>query len=256
MDKLLVERKNAVTTITFNQPARKNAVDLEMTMALKSAVESAAADDSRVVVLAGAGSDFCAGADLKSGIDAGHDVTAYLRAYTNPTILALRHMPKPVLAKVRGVAVGVGCNYALAADMRIASPSARFGQIFTRIALMPDGGSTYILPRLIGYARAFELMATADIIDAQRALELGLVNRVVGEEELDAAVEEMAARLASGPSLAFAGIKAALNVGETGTLADALEAEAIHQKACIQSDDFREGVTAFLEKRKAVFKGR
>lgn len=256
MEKLLVTRDGHITTITFNQPARKNAVDLEMTMALKAAVLEAASDDSKVLVLTGAGVDFCAGADLKSGIDPGNDVTEYLRAYTNPTIVALREMPKPVIAKVRGVAVGIGCNYALAADIRIASPTAKFGQIFTRIGLMPDGGSTYFLPRMIGYARAFEWMATADIVDAARALELGIVNRVVEDEALDGAVAEFASRLASGPSLAYAGIKHALNVGERGTLGDALDAEAVNQKVCIESDDFREGVTAFIEKRKARFQGR
>ena len=119
-----------------------------------------------------------------------------------------------------------------------------------------SGGSTYFLPRMIGYARAFEWMATADIVDAPRALELGIVNRVVEDEALDAAVAEFAARLAAGPSLAYAGIKQALNIGERGTLADALDAEAVNQKVCIESDDFREGVTAFIEKRKARFQGR
>jgi len=256
MSKLLVTREGPITTITFNQPARKNAVDLEMTIALKDAVLEAGSDDSKVLVLAGAGADFCAGADLKAGIDPRDDVAEYLRAYTNPTIQVLREMPKPVIAKVRGVAVGIGCNYALAADIRIASETAKFGQIFARIGLMPDGGSTYFLPRMIGYARAFEWMVTADIVDAARALELGIVNRVVDDAALDSAVADFATRLANGPSLAFAGIKHALNIGERGTLADALDAEAVNQKACISSDDFREGVAAFIEKRKARFQGR
>jgi enoyl-CoA hydratase/carnithine racemase len=140
--------------------------------------------------------------------------------------------------------------------MRIAAPTARFGQIFAKIGLMPDGGSTYFLPKMVGYARAFEWMATADLYDAARCSELGLVNRVVPEGELDGAVQELASRLAAGPGLALAGIKRALRAGDEGTLAEALEAEAAGQVACIGSADFREGVTAFLQKRKAQFAGR
>jgi len=253
MSKLLVTRAGAVTTITFNQPDRKNAVDYEMTLAMKSAVEAAAADDSRVVVITGAGADFCSGADLKS-VTQISDVTGYLRTVTNPTILAMRSMPKPVIAKVRGVAVGLGCNYALACDLRIASTDARFGQIFARIGLMPDGGSTYFLPRMTGYARAFEWMLTADLYDARRCFDMGIVNRVVDPSGLDAAVDELAHRLAEGPALAYANIKRALNAGDAGTLADSLDREAVGQKQCIESADFREGVQAFLEKRKAKFR--
>jgi 2-(1,2-epoxy-1,2-dihydrophenyl)acetyl-CoA isomerase len=153
-------------------------------------------------------------------------------------------------------AVGVGCNYALAADIRIASTAAKFGQVFSKIGLIPDGGSTYFLPRMIGYPQAFELMVTGEIFDAQKALALGIVNRVVPFEELDAVVEEWAARLCSGPTLAIAGIKKALSHGETHSLAEALDFEAVTQKGCHQSNDFREGVAAFREKRKPRFEGR
>lgn len=256
MSKLLVQRDGAVTTITFNQPERKNAVDLEMTLAMRAAIEEAEKDDSRVIVLTGAGADFCAGADLKAGTAEMKDVTEYLRTVTNPTILAMRRLAKPVIAKVRGVAVGIGCNYALACDVRFASPDAKFGQIFARIGLMPDGGSTYFLPRMIGYARAFEWMVTADIYDAQKCFEMGIVNRVVPAEALDGAVAEFAARLAAGPAVSYAGIKQALNAGDSGTLAEALDAEALNQGKCFQSEDFQEGVRAFLEKRKPAYKGR
>lgn len=165
-------------------------------------------------------------------------------------------MPKPVIARVHGHAVGIGCNYALAADIRVASTEAKFGQVFSKIGLIPDGGSTYFLPRMIGYPKAFEWMVTGAIIDAQQASEFGLVNCVVPLKELDGVVDEWCRRLRSMATLAIAGIKRALSYGESHPLADALDFEAVTQKTCYESDDFREGVTAFREKRKAVFQGR
>lgn len=254
--KLLVTRQGALTRITFNSPERRNAVDIEMCIQLRDAVLQAAADDSRVVILTGAGSEaFCSGADLKAGANL-DDVTTYLRTVTNPTIRALREMPKPVIARVNGVAAGVGCNYALAADIRVAVETARFSQAFVKIGLAPDGGGTYFLPRLAGYARAFEMIATGEPIDASQALALGLVNRVVPAAQLDATVDDLAAKLAASPALAMAGIKRALAYGDTHTLADALDCEAVTQKECFESADFREGVRAFLEKRPPRFEGR
>src|SRR6185369_16540509 len=148
------------------------------------------------------------------------------------------------------------CNYALAADIRIATPEAKFGQVFSRIGLIPDGGSTYFLPRMIGYPKAFEWMVTGAILDAEQAAEWGLVNCVTQLKELDAVVDEWARRLKAGPALAIAGIKRALSYGESHTLAEALDFEAVTQKTCYQSEDFREGVAAFREKRKAVFQGK
>jgi 2-(1,2-epoxy-1,2-dihydrophenyl)acetyl-CoA isomerase len=254
--RLLVSLKDGVKRITFNAPERRNAVDRATSERLLEVVQQTARDESRVVVLTGAADAFCAGADLSSSRPGGDNVTEFLRRVVNPTIVALRDMPKPVIARVHGHAVGIGCNYALAADIRIATPEARFGQVFSKIGLIPDGGSTYFLPRMIGYPKAFEWMVTGAIIDAEQAAEWGLVNGVVPLKELDGVVEEWVKRLRSGAALAIAGIKRALCYGESHTLAEALDNEAVTQQACYESQDFREGVTAFREKRKAMFQGK
>lgn len=254
--KLLVSLEGGVKRITFNRPERRNSVDRETVGLLRAAVEESAGDGTRVVILTGAGDSFCAGADLAatSASDiATFDVTRSLRENVNPTVLAMRALPVPVIARVHGHAVGVGCNYALACDLIVASEQALFGQVFVKIGLMPDGGSTYFLPRLVGYHKAFELMATGDIIGAEEAYRLGIVNRVVPFAELDKAVDTLAARLASAPAVALSRIKAGLNHGAQSDLAAALDFEAVNQDACFHSPDFVEGVTAFLEKRKAVF---
>ncbi len=254
--RLLVELKGGVKRITFNAPERRNAVDRATSERLLEVVQETARDESRVVILTGAGDAFCAGADLSTSKPGGGDVTDFLRRVVNPTILALREMPKPVIARVHGHAVGVGCNYALAADIRIGTTEAKFGQVFSKIGLIPDGGSTYFLPRMIGYPKAFEWMVTGAVIDAQQAAEWGLINAVVPFKDLDGVVDQWIARLRSGPLLAYAGIKRALTYGESHTLAEALDFEAVTQQTCYESDDFREGVAAFREKRKAVFQGQ
>ena len=254
--RLLVELKGGVKRITFNAPERRNAVDRATSEHLLEVVQETARDESRVVILTGAGDAFCAGADLSTSKPGGGNVTDFLRRVVNPTILALREMPKPVIARVHGHAVGVGCNYALAADIRIGTTEAKFGQVFSKIGLIPDGGSTYFLPRMIGYPKAFEWMVTGAVIDAQQAAEWGLINAVVPFKDLDGVVDQWIARLRSGPLLAYAGIKRALTYGESHGLAEALDFEAVTQQTCYESDDFREGVAAFREKRKAVFQGQ
>ncbi|MFP5263353.1 MAG: enoyl-CoA hydratase/isomerase family protein [Blastocatellia bacterium] len=257
--KLLVTLEGGVKRITINRPERRNSVDTETIELLHAEVRRSAEDESRVLILTGAGDSFCAGADLQASSESdirNVDVTASLREHTNPTILAMRRLAKPIIARVHGHAVGVGCNYALASDILIASEQAKFGQVFVKIGLMPDGGSTYFLPRTVGYAKAFELMATGDIIGAREALALGLVNYVVPVEGLDDAVNKMAERLASAPAIALGKIKEGLNHGERSDLAGALEFEAVNQGACFHSEDFLEGVTAFREKRRPNFKGK
>ncbi len=205
-EKLLVTLQDGVKRITINRPDRRNSVDRETVQSLLAAVRQSADDGTRVLILTGAGDSFCAGADLAatSASDiANFDVTKSIRENVNPTILAMRALPVPVIARVHGHAVGVGCNYALACDMIVASEQALFGQVFVRVGLMPDGGSTFFLPRLVGYHKAFEMMATGDIIGAQEAHQLGIANKVVPFAELDATVDSLAARLAQAPRVAI-----------------------------------------------------
>ena len=255
-EKLLVSIEDGIKRITINRPERRNAVDGETVQMLLSAVKGSVSDGTRVVILSGTGDSFCAGADLLATSEqdiADFDVTKSLRENVNPTIRAMRALPVPIIARVHGHAVGVGSNYALACDVIVASEEAQFGQVFVKIGLMPDGGGTYFLPRLVGYHKAFELMALGEIINAQQALQLGIANQVVPFAELDATVDKLAARLVRAPRIAIEKIKAALNHGTSSELANALDFEAVNQYACFHSTDFIEGVTAFLEKRKAVF---
>lgn len=257
-EKILVSLENGIKRITFNNPLRRNALDFDSFKRIADAIKQSAEDDTRIVVMTGAGDSFCAGAELQAlnSDAANQDVTASLRAGVNPGIQAMRDLPKPIIARVHGHAAGVGCNYALAADIIIASDQAFFGQVFVKIGLMPDGGGTYFLPRAVGYNRAFELMALGDPIPAQQAYEIGMINRIVPMAELDATVNALAERLAQAPGIALAKIKAGLKAGLQSDLAAALEFEAVNQGDCFRSEDFKEGVTAFLQKRKPNFTGK
>jgi enoyl-CoA hydratase/carnithine racemase len=255
-DRLLVSLEAGVKRVTFNNPARRNSIDFETMQRFTEAIKESFEDETRVIVITGAGDSFCAGADLQAGLSGVRDVTTDLREVINPGVMAMRSLPKPIIARVHGHAAGIGCNYALAADIIVASDQAFFSQAFIKIGLMPDGGGTYFLPRLVGYNKAFELMALGDSVPAQQAFELGMINRVVAPAELDATVNAMAERLASAPAIALAKIKAGLTNGLQSNLASALEFEAAGQGECFRSADFIEGVAAFLQKRKAVFTGK
>ncbi|HEU0176910.1 MAG TPA: enoyl-CoA hydratase [Blastocatellia bacterium] len=256
--RLLVSLEGGVKRITFNNPTRRNSVDFETMLRFTETIKESFEDGTRVVVITGAGDSFCAGADLQAAFSgaAARDVTTDIREVVNPGVMAMRGLPKPIIARVHGHAAGIGCNYALAADIIIASDQAFFSQAFIKIGLMPDGGGTYFLPRLVGYNKAFELMALGDPVPAQQAFEMGMLNRVVPVGELDSTVDALTRRLADAPAIPLAKIKAGLANGLQSDLASALEFEAAGQGDCFRSADFAEGVAAFLQKRKAVFTGK
>jgi 2-(1,2-epoxy-1,2-dihydrophenyl)acetyl-CoA isomerase len=257
METLLVDRAdNGVVTLTLNRPEKKNAINGTMfneLLAVFREVNDSTSD--RVLVITGAGDAFCSGADLA---DRGHDKRHPLARlhWVADIALALHRIPKPVVAKVNGVAVGAGLNLALGCDLIVASESARFSEIFARRGLTVDFGGTWLLPRLIGMHRAKELAFFADIISAKEAAEIGLVNRVVASSQLDAFVADWADRLAAGPPLALAMTKRLLTNSFSMTMDEALEAEGMAQSVNSGTEDAPEAIRAFLEKREPKFKGR
>lgn len=255
METVVLERSGGILSVMLNRPAKKNAVTVEMWRQLADIFTTAATELSdRVVVVSGAGGDFCAGADLTDPERSVHPLVRM--RVIGQAALALHALPKPVIAKVDGVAVGAGCNLALGCDLVVASDRARFSEIFVRRGLSIDFGGSWLLPRRIGLHRAKELALLADIVPALEAERIGLVNRVVPADELDAFVADWAARLAAGPPLALSLTKALLDDGLSMSMAEALEREAAAQTVCGQSEDGREAIKAFLEKRDAQFTGR
>ncbi len=256
---ILLEKSEAVVTLTLNRPEARNAIDLVMREEMVAALDEVEADESvRVLILAGAGEHFCAGGDVKA-MRAKRHTAAEGRARVellNRMVLKLANFPRPTLAMVDGFAVGAGFNLALCCDLIVASDRARFGQLFAKIGLVPDGGGTYFLPRLVGLARAKELVFTADLIDAQEAWRLGLVNRVVPAGDLRQATFQLAHRIAEGPPQALALAKQLLNRAVSLDLAAALGLEAFAQSVALTSEDHQEGLKAFFEKRPPKFQGR
>ena len=253
---VLVAQEGGVTTLTLNRPEALNALNKDLMLALRAAVDQAADDDSvRAVVLTGNGRGFSSGADLAS---TGGDLAPgdLLRQRYHPVIERLRDMNKPVITAVNGVAAGAGMSLALAGDIVLAAESASFLQAFSKIGLVPDAGSTYFLPRLVGAMRARALAILADKISAADAQAMGMVWKVVPDQALQAEAQKMAAHLAKMPTRAYALIKSALNQSLDNTLPEQLEVEADLQTIAGKSEDFREGVAAFLAKRPPEFKGR
>ena len=257
-DTVLSTAADGVMTITLNRPDALNAFTVEMKEALLGALKDAARNkEVRVVIVTGAGRAFSAGQDLKErqGPDV-NDLGSELRQRYNPIILAMRRLEKPIIGAINGVAAGAGISIAIACDILIASDKASFMEAFGRVGLVPDTGSSWFLPRLIGPARAAEMMFTADSVDAATAERIGLVNRVVASDKLMDEANVLAARLAQAAPIALALAKRALNRALNSNLEDALEFEAQLQSIAGRSADHKEGVAAFVEKRPAKFEGK
>ena len=255
---LLYEVENGVATITLNRPDVFNAFNDQQSYDLQDALKQVAKDDNvRVVVLTGAGKAFCSGQDLKAIASAEkRNLSESLEKRYNPIIRSMRNLPKPIICKLNGVAAGAGCSLALACDMIVASTAASLIEVFVNVGLVLDSGSSYFLPRLVGSAKAFELSTLGSKVTAEEALKLGMVNKVVAPEELDAAVAELAARFAASPTKAIGLMKKMLNKSFNSSLDEMLDYEAYCQKIAGSSEDYKEGVKAFNEKRKPQFTGK
>lgn len=246
-----------VLTLTLNRPDALNAATDPLLEQLLQGLRGAEHEAKvRVIVITGAGRAFCAGQDLQAVQGRQISFKAHLEKTYNQVISRIRSLEKPVLAAVNGVAAGAGFSLALACDLRIASSEASFVPAFSKIGLVPDSGMSYHLPRLVGYQKAFELLVTSPRLSAEEALALGLVERVVGAGEFQAAVQALAGQLAAGPTKAFGLTKRALQRNATATLAEALAYEAMLQEIAGRTEDYKEGTRAFREKRAPDFKGR
>jgi len=259
---LLYDVTDGVATLTLNRPERLNALGDTLRDDLHDAITRASADASvRAMVVTGAGKGFCSGGDVKAMNESVASGTSrplleQIAPSRDRTLLAMRDAPQPIIAAVNGAAAGAGMNLALACDLRIASTAARFAQAFVRRGLHPDWGGTYFLPRIVGTAKAAEMIFTGDLIDAAEALRLGIVSQVVEPEALLPTALDLARRIAAGPPVAIRLAKRAIYRNAESDLRSALEFETFAQNACRDTDDAREGIRAFVEKRPPVFRGR
>ena len=255
-DYLHLERDGGVATLTIDRPQVRNAIPGGGWDELHDLFDEVARDDSvRVFVITGAGEDFCSGADVGGDRQEQSHPLDGMRS-VGRACQTLHTMPKPTIARIDGVAAGAGLNMALACDLVVATDRSRFSEIFARRGLSIDFGGSFILPRIVGMQRAKELVLLADVIDAPRAAEMGLVNRVVPQAELDITVDEFVGKLLAGPPIALATSKKLLNHSFTSTLEEALEAEGIGQAYQFTTSDVVEAMKAFIEKRDPSFEGR
>ena len=253
------EAEGAVATITLNRPEAMNALDVPTKESLLAALRRAAQDENvRAVVLTGSGRAFCVGQDLREHtkkLASGEPPLSTVREHYNPITLAITEMPKPVIAAVNGVAAGAGVGFMLGCDFRVAVDTAGVNLAFAGVALSADSGASWTLPRVVGQAKAVELLLQPETLPAARALELGLFTELVPAENFAARVRELAEKLAAGPTVSYASIKESIAYGATHSLAETLEKEDDMQIRCFLADDHMEAVSAFLEKRPPNFTG-
>jgi 2-(1,2-epoxy-1,2-dihydrophenyl)acetyl-CoA isomerase len=255
---LLYQHEHGVATITLNRPEVYNALHDEITYELQDVFKRVANDEAvRVIVFTGAGKAFCSGQDLKAvtGKEKRSFLDSLHKRY-NPIIKGMRNLPKPIICRLNGVAAGAGCSLALACDIIIASQEAMLIEAFVNIGLVPDSGSSYFLPRLVGMAKAFELCSMGTRVNAKEAEAIGLINKTVAPDQLDTTVKEYSDYFAKAPTKSIGLIKKMLNKSATSTLDEMLDYEAYCQEIAGNSSDYKEGVSAFLEKRKPEFKGK
>lgn len=259
-DILVIDRDGPVAVVTLNRPQSKNALNPALVDELGAALEAVGADEAvRAVVLTGAGGAFCSGADLKAGIMEDPDLMNHLEERMEAfhrMIRAILRAPKPFVAAVDGPAVGFGCDLALACELRLVTPRAYFQERFVKIGLIPDGGGSFFLPRLVGVAKAFELMYSGDSVLGEEAVKLGVANRVVPEATLRDEAVAWAQKLAKGPPMAHRLLKDAVWSSLSGSVFDALDREKHGQLQCLRSADAMEGIMAWMQKREPVFRGQ
>jgi 2-(1,2-epoxy-1,2-dihydrophenyl)acetyl-CoA isomerase len=255
---LVITHSNGVCTLKLNRPEVFNSFNRAMALALQQALDDCASNDEvRAIVIAGEGKAFCAGQDLAEATDPnGPELKTIVRDHYNPIIERIRNIEKPVIAAVNGVAAGAGANIALACDLTVAKHSASFIQAFSKIGLIPDSGGTFFLPRIIGAQKALALMMTGDKIGAEQAEAMNMIYKAVPDESFEAEVTKLAETMAAMPTRAFGLTKKAVNQSFTNDLTTQLAVEEKLQTEAGQSADFKEGVNAFLEKRKPVFTGK
>lgn len=258
---IVLEKEGGVTTLTLNRPDRLNSFTTKMYRELSNIMNQIKKDDEiKVVIFTGAGRGFCAGSDvsdrLANRVGKGREENRFetLRP-TGAVALDIADLDKPIIAAINGVAVGAGLSIALLSDIRLASDKARFGAVWINMGLIPDLGATYYLPRIVGMEKALDLMLSGEIINAEEALRIGLVSRVVPHEQLMATAKELATKIAAGPSVAIELIKRGLRRGLNNDLKTQLDYESYAQNLCRKTEDHEEAIQAFMEKKKPEFKG-